>query len=293
MVCLIHGSDIMNEFPQLIDMKIGDVVENFVKWITINYSGVFQSIKAGILSVLLKMQAFLGWVPWFVIILIIFLVGWKVKDLKAGIMFTLMLLTIGMMGYWEDTILTISVVITAVIISLILGIPLGILSAYKKRVDSITRPILDAMQTMPSFVYLIPAIMLFGLGTVPAVFATTIYALPPVIRLTTLAIKSVSNDIKEAAYSFGPTTWQTLTKVEIPQAMPTIMAGVNQTTMMAMAMVVVSSMIGAKGLGYSVLIAINRTDIAMGFESGISIVFVAIIIDRLTQSIGERFKYDK
>ncbi|MCK5762814.1 MAG: proline/glycine betaine ABC transporter permease [Clostridiales bacterium] len=283
----------MSEFPQLIDMKIGNVVEDFVKWLTVNHSGVFQSIKTGILSVLLKMQDFLNWIPWFIIILIIFFVGWKVKDLKSGLMFTAMLVAIGMMGYWDETILTLSVVITAVIISLVLGIPLGIISAYKKRVDSIVRPILDAMQTMPSFVYLIPAIMLFGLGTVPAVFATTIYSLPPVIRLTNLAIKSVSKEIKEAAYSFGPTTWQILTKVEIPQAMPTIMAGVNQTTMMAMAMVVVSSMIGAKGLGYSVLIAINRTDIAMGFEAGISIVFVAIIIDRLTQSIGEKFKYDK
>ncbi len=283
----------MNEFPQLIDIKIGEVVEDFVKWLTINYSGVFQSIKGGILAVLLRMQDFLNWIPWFVIIALIFYAGWKSKNLKSGIIFAVMLLAIGFMGYWEQTVLTISVVITAVIISLILGIPLGIISAYKKRVDSIVRPILDAMQTMPSFVYLIPAIMLFGLGTVPAVFATTIYSLPPVIRLTNLAIKSVSKEIKEAAYSFGPTTWQTLTKVEIPQAMPTIMAGVNQTTMMAMAMVVVSSMIGAKGLGYNVLIAINRTDIAMGFEAGISIVFVAIIIDRLTQSIGEKFKYDK
>ncbi|MEA3422450.1 MAG: proline/glycine betaine ABC transporter permease [Bacillota bacterium] len=283
----------MSEFPQFIDMKIGDVVEDFVKWLTVNYSEAFQSIKIGILSVLLKMQAFLEWIPWFVVILIIFFVGWKVKNLKSGLVFAVMLVMIGMMGYWDETILTISVVITAVIISLLIGIPLGILSAYKKRVDSIVRPILDAMQTMPSFVYLIPAIMLFGLGTVPAVFATTIYSLPPVIRLTSLAIKSVSSEIKEAAYSFGPTTWQTLIKVEIPQAMPTIMAGVNQTTMMAMAMVVVSSMIGAKGLGYSVLIAINRADIAMGFESGISIVFLAIIIDRLTQSIGDKFKYDE
>jgi glycine betaine/proline transport system permease protein len=155
----------------------------------------------------------------------------------------------------------------------------------------VLKPILDAMQTMPSFVYLIPAIMLFGLGTVPAVFATTIYSLPPVIRLTTLAIKSVSNDMLEAAHSFGVTPWQLLIKVELPQAMPTIMAGVNQTTMMAMAMVVVASMIGAKGLGYSVLVAINRTDISMGFEAGISIVFLAIIIDRLTQGVSERFNY--
>ncbi len=283
----------MREFPQFIDLKLGDGVENFIEWLTINYSNFFDSIKAGILFVLLKMQFILQWIPWFVILAIILFVGWKFMNLRSGLIFTAMLFLIGLMGYWEEMILTISVVLSAVIISLVLGIPLGIISSYKKSVDNILRPILDAMQTMPSFVYLIPAIMLFGLGTVPAVFATTIYSLPPVIRLTTLAINSVSSDMKEAAKSFGPTTWQSLMKVELPQAMPTIMAGVNQTTMMAMAMVVVSSMIGAKGLGYSVLIAINRTDIAMGFESGISIVFLAIIIDRLTQSISNKYKYDE
>lgn len=283
----------MREFPQFIDLKLGDGVENFIEWLTINYSSFFDSIKAGILFVLLKMQFILQWIPWFVILAIILFVGWKFMNLRSGLIFTAMLFLIGLMGYWEEMILTISVVLSAVIISLVLGIPLGIISSYKKSVDNILRPILDAMQTMPSFVYLIPAIMLFGLGTVPAVFATTIYSLPPVIRLTTLAINSVSSDMKEAAKSFGPTTWQSLMKVELPQAMPTIMAGVNQTTMMAMAMVVVSSMIGAKGLGYSVLIAINRTDIAMGFESGISIVFLAIIIDRLTQSISNKYKYDE
>ncbi len=281
------------KFPEFIDLHLGDVVESFVKWMTINYAGFFDAIKGGILGFLLKMQAVLNWMPWFVIIAIIFLAGWKVKSLKSGLSYAAMLFLIGLMGYWEAMMLTISVVLTAVVISLALGIPLGILAAYKKTINNIIKPILDAMQTMPSFVYLIPAIMLFGLGTVPAVFATTIYSLPPVIRLTTLAIVSVSNEMREAANSFGPTTWQALIKVEIPQAMPTIMAGVNQTTMMAMAMVVVSSMIGAKGLGYSVLIAINRTDIAMGFEAGISIVFLAIIIDRLTQSISEKFKYDE
>jgi glycine betaine/proline transport system permease protein len=280
-------------FPEFFEINIGDWVESGILWLTINYSGFFDAVKAGILSFLLTMQDFLNWIPWFIIILMIFLAGWKVKNLKSGLSYAAMLMLIGLMGYWEAMILTISVVLTAVIISLALGIPLGILAAYKVRFQNIIKPVLDAMQTMPSFVYLIPAIMLFGLGTVPAVFATTIYSLPPVIRLTTLAIVSVSNEMKEAAHSFGPTVWQSLIKVEIPQAMPTIMAGVNQTTMMAMAMVVVSSMIGAKGLGYSVLIAINRTDISMGFEAGISIVFLAIIIDRLTQSIGEKYKYDE
>ncbi len=282
----------MFEFPQIFEFKIGKVVESFVEWLTINYAGFFDSIKTGILFVLLKMQMIFEWIPWFVIIGIVFLVGWKVKGLKSGIAYTIMLFLIGVMGYWDQMIMTISIVLAAVIISLVLGIPLGIISAYKKRVDIILRPMLDAMQTMPSFVYLIPAIMLFGLGMVPAVFATTIYSLPPVIRLTTLAINSVSKEMKEASQSFGATPLQTLIKVEIPQALPTIMTGVNQTTMMAMAMVVVASMIGSKGLGYSVLIAINRTDIAMGFESGLSIVFLAIIIDRLTQSIGTKYKYD-
>jgi len=283
----------MNEFPEIFDLNAGDYVETFVKWLTTDHMAVFDSIRDGILAFLLRMQSIISFIPWFVIIGIVFIAGWRLKGVRSGLFYTLMLLTIGLLGYWNDTLLTISIVLTAVIISLVIGIPFGILSANYKRMDNIVRPVLDAMQTMPSFVYLIPAIMLFGLGMVPAVFATTIYALPPVIRLTTLAINSVSKEMIEAAESFGPTPWQALLKVELPQAMPTIMAGVNQTTMMAMAMVVVSSMIGAKGLGYSVLIAINRTDIAMGFDAGISIVFLAIIIDRLTQSIGDKFRHDE
>lgn len=152
------------------------------------------------------------------------------------------------------------------------------------------RPILDAMQTMPSFVYLIPAIFFFSLGNVSAVFATLIYALPPVIRLTELAIRNVDEDVIESAQSFGSSRWQMLTKVQLPQALPTIMAGVNQTTMMALAMVVIASMVGAKGLGEQVLIAINRIDMALGFEAGISIVFLAIIIDRVTSGVANSFQ---
>jgi len=278
------------EFPDFFRIKLGDPVEVFIKWITINYEVFFDGVKQFILFFLIKMQKGLISIPWFVILLILFLIGWKVKNVKAGLMFSAMMFTIGLLGYWNDTMLTLAIVITSVLISLMFGIPIGIYSAYKTKFEKVTKPVLDAMQTMPSFVYLIPAIMLFGLGSVPAVFATTIYSLPPVIRLTTLAIRSVSKDMLEAAHSFGATPWQILVKVELPQALPTIMAGVNQTTMMAMSMVVVASMIGAKGLGYNVLIAINRTDVAMGVEAGTSIVLLAIIIDRLTQAIGSKFE---
>lgn len=280
----------MFEFPKILHLNLGDPIETFIKWITINYEAFFDGVKQFILFFLVKAQKGLISIPWVLVLLILFLVGWKVKSIKSGLSFAAMMFTIGVLGYWNDTMLTLAIVLTSVFISLLFGIPLGIFSAYKVRFEKMTKPILDAMQTMPSFVYLIPAIMLFGLGSVPAVFATTIYALPPVIRLTTLAIKSVSEDMLEAAHSFGATPWQILFKVEIPQALPTIMAGVNQTTMMAMAMVVVASMIGAKGLGYNVLIAINRTDIAMGVEAGTSIVLLAIIIDRLTQAVGSKFE---
>jgi len=280
----------MTEFPDFFRLKLGDPIETFIKWITINYEVFFDGVKQFILFFLIKMQKGLISIPWFVVLIVLFLIGWKVKNVKSGLGFAAMMFTIGLLGYWNDTMLTLAIVITSVLISLMFGIPIGIYSAYKSKFEKITKPILDAMQTMPSFVYLIPAIMLFGLGSVPAVFATTIYSLPPVIRLTTLAIRSVSKDMLEAANSFGATPWQILIKVEIPQALPTIMAGVNQTTMMAMSMVVVASMIGAKGLGYNVLIAINRTDVAMGVEAGSSIVLMAIIIDRLTQAIGSKFE---
>lgn len=280
------------DFPIILDLQLGEMVKKYILYLTTEHAEGFSIVKKGVLNFLLNLQDGMLAIPWYFYILLVFLAGWRLKSWKSGLGYGFMIFLIGNLGYWEETILTLAIVLASVIISLFIGIPLGILSAYKERVEKVVRPILDAMQTMPSFVYLIPAIMLFGLGNVPAVFATTIYALPPVIRLTTLAIKSVSSEMIEAANSFGASFWQILFKVELPQAVPTIMAGVNQTTMMAMAMVVVSSMIGAKGLGYSVLVAINRTDIAMGFESGMSIVLLAIVIDRLTQAVANKYRYN-
>lgn len=274
------------EFPQGLRIELGVYVEKFVNWLTESCQGFFDGLARGINGIVSGIRNVLSFIPWFVFILLIFLLGWKTIHWKTGIMFAIMIFIIGMLGLWKDMIFTLSIVITGVLIAIILGIPLGIYMARNDKAELMIKPLLDGAQTMPSFVHLIPAMIFFGLGTVPAVFATIIYSIVPCIRLTNLGIRRVPKEMKEAAYSFGSSSWQVLTKVELPQAMPTIMAGINQTTMAAMSMVVISSMVGAKGLGENVLIAINRTDVAMGFDAGISIVFLAIIIDRITQRIS-------
>jgi len=281
------------DFPEAWQLDIGQHVGNFVRWLVQNYSSFFDAIKSGILWFLLQTRDLFLWIPWPIVLIFIFIVGLKIKNWKSGFMFSILIFTIGIMGLWEEMMLTLSVVLVSVIIACIIGVPFGIIVAYNEKLETFVRPVLDGMQTMPSFVYLIPAIMLFGLGSVPAVFATVIYSTPPAIRLTNLAIRGVSKEMVEAGHAFGSTTWQILTKIELPQAFPTIMMGINQTTMMAMAMVVISSMIGAKGLGLNVLQAINRIDIGMGFEAGISIVILAITIDRITQGIANKYKFPK
>lgn len=281
----------MSDFPEFFRLNIGIYVDMFVDWLKLNFEEVFGTISDGILWFLLKIETFLQFLPWWIILLIIFFMGLKIKNLKSGIIYTFLVFLIGTFGLWKPMITTLAIVLTSVVISILFGIPTGILMAYSDRLNTFIRPILDGMQTMPSFVYLIPAILLFDLGKVPAVFATTIYAVPPLIRLTDLGIRNVSKEMVEAAQAFGSSAWQTLVKIQLPQALPTIMTGINQTTMMALAMVVIASMIGAKGLGLEVLKAIQHIDIAKGFEAGISIVFLAIIIDRLSQAVAGRFKY--
>ncbi|MFC4618328.1 ABC transporter permease [Camelliibacillus cellulosilyticus] len=280
----------MFDFPKGWTFHVGKYVSDIVDWLTVHLHGFFDAIKNGLLWVLLNFNDFLVWVPWWFVILAVFLLTLQYKTLTSAIVFVVFLFLIGLFGYWDMMMFTFAIVLASVIISLVIGIPLGILMAYNSRFEVIVKPILDAMQTMPTFVYLIPAIFFFGLGLVPGVLATIIYALPPVMRLTNLAIRGVPNEVVEAGLSFGSSRWQLLTKVQIPQALPTIMAGINQTTMMALAMVVVASMVGVKGLGLEVLTALNQIDVAKGFEAGISIVFLAIIVDRLTLAISDRFQ---
>lgn len=282
-------SHVMGSFPE-IRFHIGNIVDQFVDFLDSSLESVFDFIFFITSRTINGIEEFLIWIPWFVFILLVILLGWYLKSLPSGILYGAFIFLIGTFGLWEDMMTTIAIMVAAVLISLFIGIPSGIWMAFSKRVSTIMRPILDAMQTMPSFVYLIPAIFFFGLGNVSAIFATLIYALPPVIRLTELAIRGVDNALIESAQSFGSSNWQMLKKVQLPQALPTIMAGVNQTTMMALSMVVIASMVGASGLGEQVLVAINRIDIALGFEAGISIVFLAVIIDRLTNGVANKFQ---
>jgi glycine betaine/proline transport system permease protein len=189
-------------------------------------------------------------------------------------------------GFWPQTMVTLALIFSATFISLLVGLPLGIWAAASRRVAAVVRPTLDFMQTMPAFVYLIPAAMLFGLGRVPGVLATVIFAMPPVVRLTSLGIRQVNKEQVEAGVTFGCTPLQVLFKVQIPGAMPSIMAGINQTIMMALSMVIIASMVGAGGLGNDVLASIQRLDIGLGFESGLAVVLLAIMLDRITETFG-------
>lgn len=279
------------KFPETIQIPLDVWTENAMNWLLNNFSPFFDALGAAILKFMLMMEAFFLWLPWPVLIIGTALLAWRlIGKWWSGLIMAGMLFFMGTLGYWELSMRTLSLVTSAVIISLAIGIPIGIVMSSSNAFESIIKPLLDGMQTMPSFVYLIPALMLFGLGKVPALFATIIYAVPPVIRLTNVGIREVSPSVVEAAHAFGSSYWQTLFKVQLPLARPTIMVGVNQTTMMALAMVVIASMIGAKGLGFEVLLAINRIEIGRGFEAGLCIVFMAIIIDRLTYAMASSKK---
>jgi glycine betaine/proline transport system permease protein len=280
----------MIDFPDFLRFEIAEPIDNAVNWLLMNLDWFFDAISAIILTIFNGVELFIGIIPWWLLIIGLFVAGWKLYNLRTGLTLSAMLFLIGLFGLWEMMIYTLVIVFISVLVSVVLGLPMGILMAKNEVVKNINMPILDAMQTMPSFVYLLPAIMFFGFGKVPAVIATTTYALPPLIRLTYLGISNVNKEVIEAGKSFGSTSKQMLIKIEFPQALSTIMTGINQTTMMAMAMVVISSMIGAKGIGEQVLIAIRRLEIGNGFQAGLAIVFLAIILDRVLQGTANSMK---
>ncbi|MFP6798895.1 MAG: proline/glycine betaine ABC transporter permease [Pseudomonas sp.] len=267
-------------------LDLGSWVNDIVQHLLDNYSDGFDSVGAVVNGFSEGIEWLLMLPPaWLLIAIFIGLGLWRIGykfAIFTAISFVLIVLT----GFWEQTVVTLGLTFSATLISLLLGIPLGIWAARSERVVTIIRPILDFMQTMPAFVYLIPAAMLFGLGRVPGIIATVIFAMPPAVRLTNLGIRQVNKEIIEAGQSFGCTPRQLLFKVQLPNAMPSIMAGVNQTIMMALSMVIIASMVGAGGLGNDVLASIQRLDIGLGFESGMAVVLLAIILDRITESFG-------
>ncbi len=276
------------ELKRTVRQVTGNAIDDAVDWLTVEASWLFDSLSTAIIHSLDTIEKVIKWVPWPVMVaalgLFAYSVGrWSLLSFTVGA-----LLYMGFMGLWPNTIDTIALMVVAVAIAVVIGLPLGVLMARSRTADNLMRPILDGMQTMPSFVYLLPGILFFGLGKPAGIFATLIYASPPVIRLTNLGIRQVSQETVEAARSFGSTPLQLLTKVQIPMALPTIMAGINQTTMMALAMVTIASMVAAGGLGIDVLRALQKNEPGNGFIAGFAIVFLAIIIDRMTQAFAQR-----
>ncbi len=284
--------DILNPFEEAL-IPFGSWTESSIDWLVINFRDVFLAAKAPIDVVLKSIESFLLFLNPYVVILFFVFLALQFASKKLAFGTLLSLLVIGLIGVWEESMITLSLVITAVLFSIVIGLPLGIWSARSDTVDKIIRPVLDAMQTTPAFVYLIPIVMLFGIGNVPGVIVTIIFALPPLIRLTNLGIRQVPADLIEASNSFGASSSQMLWKVQIPVAMPTIMAGINQTLMLSLSMVVIASMIAVGGLGQMVLRGIGRLDIGLASVGGLGIVLLAVILDRLTQAMGQKDKKDK
>ncbi len=257
-----------------------------LRWVVDNYRPFFQAVKAPIDSMLQSFMAALGAVPPMVIILVVALIAWQIAGIRLAIGLAATLLFVGFIGVWPETMLTLAIVLTALLFSLVIGIPLGIWASRSETLYAILRPLLDGMQTIPAFVYLVPVVMLFGIGNVPGVIVTVIFAVAPVVRLTYLGMKQVPEDVVEAMRAFGATESQLLWKAQLPLALPTIMAGVNQTLMMSLSMVVIASMIAVGGLGQMVLRGIGRLDIGIATVGGLGIVALAIVLDRLTQALA-------
>lgn len=267
-------------------IDIGGWFEVVINWLTANFGPLFDGIREVVNAVLFALNQTLLWPHPFILVVLFAALAWWLARRGVGIFTFFGMLLIYYMGFWEVTMDTLALVLTSVFIALLIGIPIGIWASKNDVVEQIVRPVLDFMQTLPAFVYLIPAVLFFQLGAVPGVIATLIFSLPPVVRLTNLGIRQVPKEIEEAAQSFGATPMQMLVKAELPVAMPTIMAGVNQTIMLALSMVVIAGMIGAGGLGNEVLKGITQLKIGLGFESGISIVILAIFLDRVTQALA-------
>ncbi len=262
-------------------------IEGGVDWLVQNFRPQFQAVKWPVEKTLNGIDAALQALPPIVFLVLLFIIAWRISGWKVGLFGVITFLAVGYLGFWEETMTTLAMVISAVVFCIIVGIPLGIIAARSDRFEAFLRPILDAMQTTPAFVYLVPVVMLFSIGTVAGVIATIVFSMPPIIRLTNLGIRQVQPDVVEAAKSFGATANQILWKVQFPLALPTIMAGLNQTIMLSLSMVVIAALIGAGGLGVPVFEGLNSLRVGLAGIGGLSIVFLAMVLDRITQALGK------
>ncbi|KXF76912.1 ABC transporter permease [Paramesorhizobium deserti] len=286
--------DWLYRFPHMNDSTLTALkksIDEGFRAFTRAYGDTIESFFDPLQYFLIQSERFMTTTPWPIIIALIAAIAWFASrswKIVASAIITLLL--IGFFDMWTDTMKTVSMIFVCTVLSIAIGIPIGILMSRSDRLQSLVNPVLDVMQTMPSFVYLIPVVMLLGIGRVPGLIAVVIYAIPPIIRLTNLGIRLVDKDVLEAADAFGSSNWQRLKNVQMPLALPTIMAGINQTIMMALAMVVIASMIGVQGLGQPVLKAIANQYFTLGIFNGLAIVGIAIIFDRVSQAYGKRLQ---
>ena len=277
---------IFNFDEQLIPLD--EWIQTAVDWTVLNYREFFQVIKVPVELSLEGLEWIFSTLPPFVVILLFAIAAWRYAGKRVTVFTVLSFLLVGYLGLWDDTMTTLAMVICSVLFCAVAGIPLGIMAGRSDRFEMFLRPFLDAMQTTPAFVYLIPVVMLFSIGTVSGILATIVFALPPIIRLTSLGIRQVHPELVEAALAFGATPWQVLRKVQFPLAMPSVMAGLNQTIMMALSMVVIAALIGAGGLGNPVVQGLNTLEIGLATIGGLSIVLLAMVLDRITQGMSKK-----
>ena len=287
----------LDDWPRWLDIPLQQWTNDAIKSLVQTYGYIFDSINSGLLGVVVGLTKFLTSVPWPLVVIATMALAYFLSGRKVGttVLVTICMFFIGFLSpkFWDKSMQTLGVMLISIFICILIGIPVAIAMSRNPRFRNAVLPILDLMQTIPSFCYLIPGIMLFGLGAVPAIIATVIYAAPPLIRLTDLGIRLVDEEVIEAAESFGASPWMKLTQVQIPLALPTIMQGINQTTLMALAMVVIASMIGTRGLGDEVLLGLQQLNVGRAAEAGIAIVLLAIVMDRITQAYGYRLQQRK
>lgn len=262
-------------------------VNQGLDWLVQNFRPFFQAVRAPIDTTLTGITDLLLAVPWPLMLVLFALLAWQFAGRALAIATAVSLFAIVILGIWPDAMVTLALVLTSLLFCVVIGLPLGILLATSDRAQRITRPLLDAMQTTPAFVYLVPVVMLFGIGNVPGVIVTIVFALPPLVRLTNLGLRQVRSDLVEASWAYGASPWQLLWKVQLPLSMPSIMAGINQSLMLSLSMVVIASMIAVGGLGQMVLRGIGRLDMGLATVGGLGIVLLAIVLDRITQAMGE------
>ncbi|WP_312936309.1 ABC transporter permease [Pseudomonas sp.] len=274
-------------FPESLQFSFADAINGWVDWLVLHYGDTLRSVSNHLLSALVWLENLLRLVPWWLLVAVVGVLAWHASRswLRAAVLMA-MVTGIGMLGLWDKLLQTLTLVLVSTGLCVLVGVPLGILIATRALARRVLLPVLDVMQTLPAFVYLIPVLMLFGLGKVPAVFATLIYALPPLVRLTHLGLAQIDPSLLKAAHGLGASRWQRLRRVALPLAMPSIMAGLNQSVMMALSMVVVASMIGARGLGEDVLAGIQTLNVGQGLQAGLAIVALAMVIDRISQGYG-------